>query len=176
MSHARHQSRKTQPYVTTPLPLPLLPHPIPLARLGRRRHPWSQIFHESGVPPARPVARNHPAMEVRCGAAVSLVPASRATTATRFGLVVVFIVGAEFHVVLFVIVRAITFRNGRQDPRCADRVPQACGSKFSRPPQRSCSVGSAKLVSHVRDSACLAVRRRAGSGWRRARMKFLAVM
>src|SRR5260221_310494 len=47
-------------------------------------------------------------------------------------------------------------------------------SKFSRRPQRSCSVGEAKPVGHVCDSACSAVRRCAGSGWRRARMNFLA--
>src|SRR4029077_6388269 len=53
---------------------------------------------------------------------------------------------------------------------------RARGSKFSRRPQRSCSVGAAKLVSHVCDEACSAVSRRAGLGWRRARMKFFAVI
>ena len=48
-----------------------------------------------------------------------------------------------------------------------------CRPKFWRRPQRSCSVGAAKVVSHVCDSACSVVRRRQGlgpSGWRRARI------
>jgi len=52
----------------------------------------------------------------------------------------------------------------------------ARGSKFSHRPQRSCSTGAAKLVSHACDNACSAASRRAGLGWRRARMKFFAVM
>jgi hypothetical protein len=47
--------------------------------------------------------------------------------------------------------------------------------KFSRRPDRSCSVGAAKLVSHVCASACLAVRRRVGSGLSNARMKLFAI-
>jgi len=53
---------------------------------------------------------------------------------------------------------------------------RAHGSKFSCRLQRSCLIGAAKVLSHVCDSACSAVRRRAGSGSRTARMKFLAVM
>jgi len=53
---------------------------------------------------------------------------------------------------------------------------RARGSKFSRRPQRSCSVGAAKLVSHVCDSTCLAMSRRGGLGWRRVRMKLFVVM
>jgi hypothetical protein len=37
-------------------------------------------------------------------------------------------------------------------------------SKFSRRPERSCSVGTAKLVTHEWVSACSAVRRRDGPG------------
>jgi len=173
-----HQSRKTQAYVATPLPLPHLPHPPPFRAAGTPSSSLESILPR--VPPARPVARNHPAMEVKCAAAAvswSLAPASRATTATRFGLVLIFIVRAEGYVVLFGIVRAITLRMGNRT-RAAPIVfrQRTCGSQFSRPPQRSCLVGSAKIVSDVHDSTCLAVRRRAESGWRRARMKFLSAM
>jgi len=51
----------------------------------------------------------------------------------------------------------------------------ACRSKFSCRPQRSCSIGAAKCVGYVCDSTCSAVRQRAGSGWRREMMNFLAV-
>ena len=52
---------------------------------------------------------------------------------------------------------------------------RARGSKFSRRPERSCSVGQAKVVNHGCARACSAVRRRSGSGLSRAWMKFLAV-
>jgi len=52
---------------------------------------------------------------------------------------------------------------------------RARGSKFSRRPERSCSVGQSKVVSHGCARACSAVRRRAGSGFSRARMKPFAV-
>jgi len=52
---------------------------------------------------------------------------------------------------------------------------RARGSKFSRRPERSCSVGEAKVVSHGCARACSAVRRRTGSGLSRARMKPFAV-
>ena len=52
---------------------------------------------------------------------------------------------------------------------------RARGSKFSRRPERSCSVGGANVVSHGCARACSAVRRRAGSGFSRARMKSFAV-
>ena len=52
---------------------------------------------------------------------------------------------------------------------------RARGSKFSRRPERSCSVGEAKVVSHGCARACSAVRRRTGSGFIRARMKPFAV-
>jgi hypothetical protein len=52
---------------------------------------------------------------------------------------------------------------------------RARGSKFSRRPERSCSVVEVNVVSHGCASACSAVRRRAGSGLSRARMKPFAV-
>lgn len=52
---------------------------------------------------------------------------------------------------------------------------RARGSKFSRKPERSCSVGESKVVNHVCVRACSAVRRRAGFGFSRARMKPFAV-
>ena len=36
--------------------------------------------------------------------------------------VIIFIVGAESQLALFVILRAITFRKARQGPLCADRI------------------------------------------------------
>ena len=52
---------------------------------------------------------------------------------------------------------------------------RARGSKFSRRPERSCSVGEAKVVNHGCARACSAVRRRAGSGFSRARMNPFAM-
>jgi len=54
------------------------------------------------------------------------------------------------------------------DRTCAALIAlrqHACGSKFSRRPQKSCSVGAAKLVSHACDRARSTVSRRAGLGW-----------
>ena len=48
---------------------------------------------------------------------------------------------------------------------------RARGSKFSRRPDRSCSVGTVKLVSHPCASAWLVVRRQTGSGLSSARME-----
>jgi len=68
------------------------------------------------VPPACPVARDHPAaIEVEGAAAVtlSLVPALRATLATRFN--------SRYH-----LHRATTFRKARQGPCRTDRIALAC--------------------------------------------------
>ena len=95
---------------------------------------------------------------------------------------IIFIVGDEPQQILFVIVCTIPLREARQGPRRVDALCQRRRrSKFSRRPQRPHSVEAAKLVSHVYigDGACTEVGvmgRRAGSGWRKAQMKFLAVM
>ena len=52
---------------------------------------------------------------------------------------------------------------------------RARGSKFSRRPERSCSVGQAKVVSHGCARACSDVGRRAGSGLSKVRMKPFAM-
>jgi len=70
---------------------------------------------------------------------------------------------------------SLPFANGDMAALIALRQ-RARRSKFSCRLQRSCSVGAAKRGGYVCDSACSAVRRRAGSGWRRERMNFLAVM
>jgi hypothetical protein len=55
------------------------------------------------------------------------------------------------------------------------RRQRARESKLSRRPDRSCSVGVAKPVSHVCASACSGVRRRAWSGLSSMQMKLFGV-
>ena len=112
------------------------------------------------VPPARPEARDHPAMEEK--------------GATRFGSRYHLHVGTGSHQIIFITVRAIRFREA-----CAAPIAlclRARRLKFSRMSQGLYWVGATKLVSHVCNSACSATGRCAWSGWRRARMMFLAVM
>jgi len=89
-----------------------------------------------------------------------------------FALALIFIGRAECNLVLFVAVRAITFRELRQTRAVPIALGQGeRGSKFSRRPQRSCSVGAAKLMNYVYDSSCPAVRQRTGLGLGTARRK-----
>ncbi len=128
------------------------------------------------VPPARPVACDHPAMEVKGASAVSFdsrsgvaphdsdtfrlpLSSSSSELSARWSFLLLF--------------APLLFANRDMARATCPSVP--AGQSSGVGPQRSCSVGAAKLVSHVCDSACSAVRRREGSGWRRARMKFLAV-
>ena len=91
--------------------------------------------------------------------------------------VIVFIVGAgatRSLVLLFALLLFLKPRQARAAPMAARQRER--GSRFSRIPQRSCSVGAAMLASHVYDTACLAVRRRVGLGLGRTRIKLLVVV
>ena len=121
------------------------------------------------VPPARPIAHNHPisGLERCCYCLLeSSSGVARHDGDPLWLPLPVFIIRAEGQLVLFGIVRAITFRKVRHGPRRSDRVVQACADRprFYRGPQRLFSVGVANLVNHVCGSSCPAMRRRAGSG------------
>jgi len=94
------------------------------------------------VLPARPEAHGPPAMEATSVVVSwSLVPASRATTAMRFCSRSHFHCQSWFPPGPFVVARAITFRELRQTPAVLIALGQGeRRSKFSRRPQRSCSV------------------------------------
>jgi hypothetical protein len=104
--------------------------------------------------------------------------AQRRRPASALLIIVIFVVRAERQLLVFLLLFAPLPFAKRDMARAAPIAlrHRARGSKFSRRPQRSYSIGVAKLVSHVCDSACSEVRRHTGSGWRRGRMKFLALM
>jgi len=89
--------------------------------------------------------------------------------------VIILIVRAECQVVLLSLFAPLHFP--KRDRTRATPIAlrhRARGSKFSRRPQRPCSVGGAKSVSHICDGICSAMRRRADgavSGWRTATEK-----
>jgi hypothetical protein len=122
----------------------------------------------AGVPPDPVAAPDRPAMAATAAAAVVVVQLSlgvRARRRTPRGWppsAVVVLIGADRQPVM-VMVRALIMREARQGSRRADRAAPPC-TRFSRRPDRSCSVGAAKLVSHVCASTCSAVGRCAGSG------------
>ena len=139
---------------------------------------WSLESLWPRVPPAHPVARDHLAMGVKGAAAVSwrmvsgmahhdgdpllgLLPLSSSSLELR---------ATWSFLLLFAPLLFAKHDRARVLPIALRQ--RARGSKFSSRPQRACLVGAAKLVSHVCDSTCLAVKRRAGSGLRRARMDF----
>jgi hypothetical protein len=92
----------------------------------------------------------------------------RASRCRPTPVAIIVLIGAHRQLVIFVI-PALVVREARH-------VNSARGSKFSRKPDKSCSVGAAKLVSHLCASACSAVRRRDESGFSSGRMKSFAVV
>jgi len=136
---------------------------------------WYLESHFPRVPPASPVERHHPAMGVKGAAAVSRRMVYGAPR-LRFPLSSSSSVPRAIWSFLLLFAPLLFTKHDRACVVPIALRQRARGSKFSSRPQRSSSVGAAKLVNHVRDGACLVVRRRAGSGLRRARMVFLTVM
>jgi len=81
------------------------------------------------VPPTRPIARDYPiggGERCRCCLVESGSGIARHDGDPLRLPLPVFIIGAEGQLVLFGIVRAITFRKARHGPRRPDRVAEAC--------------------------------------------------
>jgi len=131
------------------------------------------------VPPARPVARDHPAMEAK-GVVAPASLESRSGVAHDDGDPLRLPVSSSSSERItswsFLLLFAPLPFAKRDMARAAPIAvwQRARGLRFSCRPQRSCSVVPAKLVSHVCDRGGSAVSRRAGLGWRRARRKFFA--
>jgi hypothetical protein len=107
------------------------------------------------VPPARPVACDHPPMEVKGATAVRFDSRSGVTPhdSDTFRLPLsIFIVGAERQMVPF----GICLRHYFSQTATWRAPPRSrCASMPTGQRQRSCSVGAAKLMSHACDSAQL---------------------
>ena len=129
-------------------------------------------------PASPPVARDHPAaMQVEGAAAVAVgfrrrAPHWRPAATSLSGSSSELSISWAFLLLFASLLSQSVTWPAAPRARCAS----ARADQSSRVGRRGHVSSEPRSSSHVCDIACSAVRRRVGSGWRTARMKFLAVM